>query len=169
MNIIRSNYCRLTNSKLLIVGAHLFSEWLFKEDHNELLEILNCMYQFLPLKEKAIVSFLNANHLRQRDKNYRTNPEYEKQLLASLADGIPFVYNRVYLAELYTGSAAKQTYEDALRNVIKVSSLEECQQMSTEQFLEPKVYINEHILGTHISSVNYKVIIETMRQQLEGE
>lgn len=169
VNIIRSNYCRLTNSTLLIVGAHLFSEWLFEKDHNELLEILNCMYQFLPLKEKAIVSFLNANHLRQRDKNYRTNPEYEKQLLASLADGIPFVYNRVSLAELYTGSAAKQMYEDALRNVIKVSSLEECQQMSTEQFLEPKAYINEHILGTHISSVNYKVIIETMKKRLEGE
>ena len=56
-----------------------------------------------------------------------------------------------------------------MRNVIKVSSLEEYQQMSTEQFLEPKAYINEHILGTHISSVNYKVIIETMRKQLEGE
>ena len=158
VKIIRSSYSCQVNSTLLIIGAYLTSGWVSGD--NELLEILNKMYEHLPLKEQSIICFLNAHHLRFRDDNYIKSHAYQKYLLDSLKNGVSFVKNRVYLAELYTKNDAKKMYQKAITNIIKVHSAEEIAQMPVEQFVEPQNFINEHILGTHITYLNYETLIE---------
>lgn len=158
IEIIRANYCCQVNSTLLIIGAYLASEW--SEGHNELLEILNKMYGYLPQKEKMIVHFLNAHHLRFRDPMYKCNPNYKMHLLKSLNGDTPFATNRRYLAELYAGDKAKEMYTEAMSNVVKVHSKSELEQMTIVQLVEPEAFINEHILGTHISYINYEILCD---------
>jgi len=157
VKIIRENYRYHTNSTLLIIGSYLTSEWIFGD--NELLEILNQMYSYLPEKEKAIVCYLNACQLRFKDEGYLSNPLYQKNLLESLKCKEAFVNNRVFLAELYEKEQSKKMFNEALTNIVKVYSYHDIERMTVEHFVEPQTFINEHILGTHISIVNHEILL----------
>ena len=61
--LIRAHYREQTNSTLLIIGAHLAQYW--GVDHNDFLDILNAMYDYLPTEEQAIISYLRAEEMRR--------------------------------------------------------------------------------------------------------
>lgn len=85
VRIIRENYRNAVSCRLLIIGAHIVSKWCFDDNHNDFLNLLNEMYPFLPAAEKGIISFLNAHHIRFRDRDhYQECPEYEPLLLKSI-------------------------------------------------------------------------------------
>jgi hypothetical protein len=129
-----------------------------------MLEMLNEMYEYLHPKEKAIISFLNARHLRFRDEAYAMNSDYQEYLYESLKYQGSFVNNRVYLAELYTKNKAarkaKLMYQEAINNVIKVFTAVDLKSMTDEHFAESQTFIDEYILGTHLSCVSYEILIE---------
>lgn len=126
-----------------------------------MLEILNQMSTFLPLREQSIVSYLNAHDLYMRNENYMESPAYEKFLLDSIEKSSePFVNNRMLLSKLYHGEKSEKLFKEALSNIITVNSLKEIKKMTIEDFINPKTYINEFITGTSISEINYQSILE---------
>ena len=50
--------------------------------------------------------------------------------------------------------------QEALDNITTVYSAEECEQITTEQFVDTDEFINEHILGAHMSYVVYETLLE---------
>lgn len=156
VNLIRSNYHKQISVDLLMIGAYLAIQWT--NHYNELLGILNFMEPCLPDREKAIVHYLNAYKLHIRDENYPSDPERQTELRTSLTFNIPFVNNRCLIAEYSTKEDAKKYYREALDNVQKVFSEEDIMKLPLEHFLEPQSFINEFILGTHISYINYEGI-----------
>lgn len=161
VQMIRENYRNAVSCRLLMIGAHIVSTWCFDSEQNDFLNVLNEMYPFFPAAEKGIVSFLNAHHIRSRDlEHYRKHPEYEALLLRSITENEACVMSRVYLAEFYSRCAkgkARKMRNAAASHTIKVYSMEELAQMTGESLASAEAYINEHILGTHISCVNYEL------------
>lgn len=151
-NVLRKNYKCCINSTLLIVGAWCISSWSSEE--NEMLEILNKMYPYLPEKEQAIVLYLNAYHLQCRYKEYEVLPSYRKYLLESIEKPVPFVFNRIDLSRLCKRDEGRELVKDAISNVVHVFGDEEpvLDSLTLEDF------INEHILGTHISPIVYGLL-----------
>lgn len=160
IKIVQENYPTYADYTALIIGAYLFSEWCV--GRNELLGELNQIIDGLPEKEKAIVYFLNANHLRHIDENYAKNPAYLHNLIKSTEIQIPFVRNWLWFSELQTSSEqAKVCISTANNNVQKVYSSQEISELLIEQMATPDFYINEHILGTHLSYAVYELLFKS--------
>ena len=159
LSIIRNCPDDILDFNLLTVGAFWSSEWECSV-HNEFLYILNSRMQKLSLQERSIVCYLNAYDLIFKDIQYKSNSKYERYLCESIKYWDGFVFNFTHLAELYTGKHSKELYEKALSNVICVKSIEEIKSMTSKDFINIQNYINEHILGTHISYINYELLIE---------
>lgn len=163
VNIIRSNYCAQISGELLIIGAYLATQWTSSE--NELLTILELMYEHMPNKEKAIIHYLKADRIYVKN-GLKENAEYLSELHKSLEfTDVLFVNNRRRIAELSSGNEARKYYREALSNVQKVYSQEEMSETtSLEDLLSPQSFINEFILGTYISSLTYEEIKEKMER-----
>ena len=157
VNIIRSNYHKLISGKLLIIGAYSATNWLSSQ--NELLAILELMYDHMPNTEKAIIHYLKADNIYVKN-SLKENSKYLFELHKSISfTDVPFVNNHRRIAEISSGSDAKKHYNTALLNIQKVYSEDEISELaSLEALLNPQSFINEFILGTHISSVIYEEI-----------
>ena len=156
VELIRANFHRCTSGQLLIIGAFLISTWL--PQVNDFLQVLNVMHASFPEREQAIIHYLNAYHMFMHEDNYRHNPDYYSELVKSTSFKTKFVYNHYRLAEITSGQAARNNVEEALQNVIKVYTYEELRGMTTDSLADPQEFINEHILGTHISQPNYELL-----------
>ena len=162
IRLIRDNYSRFVSISLLIIGAELIQGWT--DDDNEMLAILNNMYQFLPQKEKAIVCYLNATELITRGSRYpgdaeEQEKEIKKDLLKSMEYNVPFANNRIQLARISDPNTAQQLYREAAENIQETVTLHMIQKMSIEEFIDPDRYISEFILGTTTSEDMYKDLL----------
>ena len=166
IRIIRSNYPININVHLLYIGAYCISGWLI-EERNEMLDILNDMYLHLSNRDKSIVCFLNAYQLRFADKKYSHNPKYKEWLLDSIRLNDAVVKSRIYLAALYPQPMASEIYAEALARVQKVYEEKEIIEMGVEDFSNIDAFINEHILGTHISTLTLNMITNRIREYTE--
>jgi len=156
VKIIKMNCCLQMSGELLIIGAYLAIKWTYSR--NELLEVLNLMYDYFPDRDKAIINYLNALQIYTRDKRYKKNNAYWDELSKSIAFNTPFVYNRCKMAEIVDRNTAQKYYKDALENVKTVLTEQEIMQLPFEYFLNPQSFIEEHILGTDLSYENYDAI-----------
>jgi len=168
VNIIRDNYKNLINIRLLIIGADLSSSWIFHKK-NEMLCMLNCMYEVLPNVDKAIIDYLNAYDIAMRDKEYQENPYYEEYLLKSVATDVVFVKNRIALARLYATRplmriAARELLNQALTNVLEICTETEISTFEKKHFVDANRYINEFILGTTMSEYSYNALKSLLKE-----
>lgn len=164
VTIIRENYNRHVSVELLIVGA--YSSLFWTNSSNEMLEVLNLMSPFLPDKEKGIIHYLNAYKLRMIDCDYSSQQEYYEELYASLLSDVPFVNNRLKIAELLTGSDAQKYYAEAIDNVQEIFSEDKVSNISSECFLSIQSFIDEFILGTHVTRERYDEMVAKSNQNM---
>lgn len=150
VKIIRKNYKTAFNTTLLIIGSYLLTECF--SEKNEMLSVLNEIMQFLTEKEKAIVYYLNAVQIRARDNNYKSNELYKMYLQKSVEVNTPFVFNRVWLAQISAPETKRKLKAEAIKNIDIVNDFSEIEKMPVTVFTEPDFFINERILGTNISS-----------------
>lgn len=161
--LIQDNYPLYTDDSILIVGAYLISTW--NTGANKFLEILNEKCEKLPLKEQAIIYYLNACHLRFRDRNYKNNSAYAENLVKSIRTNVPFVRNYFSFAELQTTKEETgRLISIAAQNVQKVYSHKEQQQLSFKQLSTSQFFIKEHILGTHLTRQAYELMFGKIRR-----
>ena len=160
--LIRSHYHELTNSTLLIIGAHLAQYW--GVDHNDFLDILNAMYDYLPKKEQAIISYLRAEEmLRDYDFDYKNSAEYKQHLIDSVSKSdFPFVYNREKLAEVSPPEQEIALLQEAIAYTDVSVALAE--HIPDTYFCEPKAFIDEFILGTQVPYDRLRVLREKLER-----
>jgi hypothetical protein len=159
IQLIRQHGSTQCSTRLLAIGAHLISVWT--PESNDLLDYLMDRFASLTPEELAIAWFLKAQYLRFREPDFRTLPAYKACLTRSIAAySGHFVNNRLYYAELLPVPDAEKMHQEALRNIVSVSSPSEIAAMTLEQLTDPDLYIKEHILGTHISYAVYGVITQ---------
>ena len=163
IKLIRENSYRFLNIKLLFIGSHLIS--CDNYGRNDLLEILNILYPYFPDREKAIVSYLNAYDINMNQVSYgysydyRSDPQYKQYLIQSTQFDIPFVYNRMLLAEISSEEDAKRLYRKA-KGSVKVIYDDEPGETSLEEDIQPDGFIEEFITGTTISKEKYAELCE---------
>ena len=155
--LIRAHYREQTNSTLLIIGAHL-------AHHNDFLDILNAMYDYLPKKEQAIISYLRAEEmLRDYDFDYKNSAAYKQHLIDSVSKSdFPFVYNREKLAEVSPPKQAAALLREAIAYTDVSVALEE--HTPDAYFCEPKAFIDELILGTQVPYDRLRVLREKLER-----
>ena len=158
-NIVKNNVHTQISGDLLIIGAYSAIGWT--NPQNELLNVLNVMYPYFPDEGKAIIHYLNSNLIYTKT-NMKGNSDYLNELYKTLDYDVPFVNNRLRIAEHCPKESVKY-YAEALKNIQVVYSKEDVMQFPIEHFLQPRSFINEHILGTHISYVNYKTLSDKIK------
>ena len=111
------------------------------------------------MSDQAIVYYLNAHHLRRREKSYYRNPRYLENLRKSAEIAVPFVSNFLYLAELQVDKKSlKEVLDRAIANIQKVYSEDEIRQLTFEQLVSPQSFVEEFILQTHIPYARFESI-----------
>ena len=152
VKLIRENYKKHISLELLIIGAYSAIYWM--NSNTEMLKMLNLMRPFLPDYERAIIHYLNAYKMFMTDDDYLSKQEYRVELNASLIAGVPFVNNRLMIAEL-TGHEARKYYSEALDNVKEVFSENKNTDATVECLLNPQSFIKEFILGLYMCKKKY--------------
>ena len=163
IQIIRNYKDTYQNPTLLILGAYYLSYW-FHEQENDLLEDLNRMKERMTSEELAITYYLNAFHIQSTHPGFAKDPEYRKNLLLSIGYNVPFVNNRMLLAEISPLEEKQTFYVEALRNVIHVNTYSEIKSTPDEAYAEPDQFIGEFITGTHPNAAHYSQLLEDALQ-----
>lgn len=156
VKIIRNNYATVLDFNLLIIGAYLIIAWT--NDDNEILRLLNNIVNSTSNRERAIIHYLNAYSSYYNCLKCNQIDEVIFELKKSIIEDVPFVNNRYLLAQVSPVKEAKGYYAEAIENAQKVFSDEEIAELSTDYFLDPKVFIDEFILGTTMTMYRYNEI-----------
>ena len=163
VHILSDNLDIINDKKLLFIGSYL-SSYCFIRD-NIFLQTLNKNIENYSDANKSIIYYLNAIHIasitnnRETDKNYI---DYLKKSVA-LSSEIKFVNNRRYLAIVSNKKIALKLIEQALNNIVKVYSESELIAEKDTSLPNSENFINEFILGTHITHV----IFDDLKEKLE--
>lgn len=155
IDIIKKNSNLNIGLNLYYIAAYLCAEWL--SESNEFLVKLNNMMDKVEDKEKAIIYYLNAHALSCSSTNWRKCAEYRFFLLKSIqySKNIRFVNNKLDLANISKGREAENYLKEALINIEQVETKETLKNKTVDYWLSSQRFVNEFILGTHMSQEVY--------------
>ena len=124
--------------------------------------MLNLMLDFVEDKDKAIIYYLNANHISCNKTNWNNNEEYKMNLLNSVkySKSMKFVYNRVKLAYISQKGEAQRYMKEARENIEEIETAKSINLKSVDYWLSSQRYVDEFILGIKLTESVYKLIFE---------
>lgn len=155
IDIIRNNINLNKGLNLYYIAAYLSAEWI--PSSNEFLDTLNSMIDIVDDMDKAIIYYLNAYSLSWSMKNWRKCEKYRLYLLKSIqySKKKHFVNNRFDLAKVLQGKDTLKYMNEAMENIEKVETIETLKNKSINYWLSSQRFIDEFILGTHLSQEVY--------------
>lgn len=155
IDIIKRNSSLNEGLNLYFIAAYLCAEWM--PESNEFMEKLNSMIDIVDDKEKAIIYYLNAYYVSCFMENWKKSKKYRFYLIKSIeySKNIHFVNNRFDLASISQGKEALNYLKEAIQNVEKVETIETLKNKSVNYWLSSQRFIDEFILGTHLSQEVY--------------
>lgn len=155
INIIKENKHLNKGLNLFYIAAYLNSQWF--SESNEFLDKLNKMINFVENKDKAIIYYLNAHNLSCSIHNWKECKKYSFNLMKSIeySKNIHFVNNRFDMSNLLQGKEAIRYLKEANKNVDKVETIETLKSKSINYWLSSQRFIDEFILGTHLTKEVY--------------
>ena len=155
INIIRRNINFNEGLNLYYIAAYLSAELLLES--NDFLEKLNSMINVVKDNDKAIIYYLNAYSISCSMENWRNNENYKCNLLKSIehSKNINFVNNRFDVAKIFEGKEAEHYLAEALTNVEIVETKETLKTKTIDYWLSSQRFVDEFILGTHLSQEVY--------------
>lgn len=159
INLIEQNEDIIDGLNLYYVAAYLCVEWM--PDNHKFIDKLNCILSSVDDTAKAVIYYLNAYSLSYaNDSNdLQTYINHLKRSI-EFSKNIRFVNNRLDLAQVLSGDEDEKYKQDALENVESVFTETELSHINDEEWLKIKLnsqsYIDEFILGTHMTSVVYE-------------
>lgn len=157
--LIEQNEDIIEGFNLYYIAAYLCAEWM--PNNQKFIDKLNSMLNSADDAAKAVIYYLNAYSLSYIDDN-KVLEKYINILKQSveLSSNFRFVNNRLDLAHVLSGEEAKKYKQEALENVECVFTEEELSHINDEDWLKKRLnsqsYINEFILGTHMTSIVYE-------------
>lgn len=155
IDIIKRNSHLNEGLNLIYIAAYLCAEWM--PESREFIEKLNNMIDMVEDKDKAIIYYLNAYYLSCSIKDWKKCEKYRNNLINSIeySKDIYFVNNRFALANISEGKQALKYLKEASANVEKVETKDTLKTKSINYWLSSQRFINEFILGTHMSKEVY--------------
>ena len=137
---------------LLWLCAAEMSIYWEKESVNPALDLLKSNYDSLSHAEKAMFHYLQAKQIDLNSKISKThNTDYRNELERSVSFQTQFVYNRIALAQISSTARAMALYQEALSFVHHAETMDTFLLQMMEDELDPKIYLNEFVLGVSIS------------------
>ena len=156
LKIIQENYNLLQGYNLIYIAAYLNSLW--HVGNKFFINALNGMKVSMPFEDKSIVYYLNALEIRSNEPDNITEYKYFLEKSVECSQAIKFVNNRLDLASLLKGKAARDLIAEAIKNVREVLSDKQIAEKDIQYWLSSQHYIDEFILGTSISARKYNEI-----------
>ena len=90
-------------------------------------------------------------HIRLLKTNFESDPKNGGKTLMPRS-----VYPYYYLSRMSPPSEAQHLIDNALSNVKKVITEQDCQKRFIDELISYDSFVNENILGIEMSSVNYR-------------
>jgi len=155
IDIIKKNNNLSEGSNLYYIAAYICAEWM--PESKEFLDKLNSMIDMVEDKDKAVIYYLNAYYISCSVENWRKCKNYKFNLLKSVeySKSSNFVNNRFDLANISEGEEKQKYLEEAIKNVEKVETKETLNNKTIDYWLSSQRFIDEFILGTHLSEEVY--------------
>lgn len=155
IEIILQNSNLIEDLNLYYVAAYLCAEWM--PERTLFLEKLNGMLEEVGDRDKAIIYYLNAHYYSRTEEAWRESEKYKWYLLKSVehSGNCKFVNNRLDLARVSQAKEARQYLEDAHSRVIEVLTEEDLANISLDYRLSSQSFVDEFILGTHMTQQIY--------------
>lgn len=155
IDIIKRNSNLIEGIDLYYVAAYLCAEWI--SGANEFLERLNSIIHMVEDKDKAIIYYLNAHAISCSEENWRKCDKYRDNLVKSIdySTNYKFVNNRLGLSAISVGEEERNYLKEAIANVEKIETKETLMSKTIDYWLSSQRFIDEFILGTHLSQEVY--------------
>lgn len=155
IDIIKRNSNLNEGLNLYYIAAYLCAEWVYES--NDFLEKLNSMIDMVEDKDKAIIYYLNAYYICCTTKDWKTNEKYKYSLLKSIeySKDVNFVNNRFDLANILKGKEAQSYLKEAMENIEEIESKVTLDHKTVDYWLSSQRFVDEFILGTHLSQEVY--------------
>ena len=151
--VLQDNLDIINNLNLLFIGSYLTSYCHY--DKNIFLQLLNKNVKRYNIEKQSIIYYLNAMHIIATKDNWKNSFDYVEYLKKSveLSSSFRFVNNKLYLSEVSNKEEALKLLKQAINNVVHIYSKEELSISNNDNVPNCAMYINEFILGTHITYV----------------
>mgnify|MGYP003505542267 CR=1 FL=1 len=147
-------YPKMPDVRLAILGAYLSSTWLSSRA-NPFLQQLNAHVGQVDKHTEAIIHYLNAYDIYAKQTNPYP-PHYKEELEKSVSLSSRFVYNRLRLSEVTSGSRKKALIQEAIEHVEEIWSESDLLQSNYDSELHYDGYVSEFILGISISDYEFR-------------
>ncbi|MBQ7926218.1 MAG: hypothetical protein IJ335_07980 [Lachnospiraceae bacterium] len=156
INIIERNSNLIEGLNLYYIAAYLSVE--LRLESNVFLEKLNSMIDMVKDEDKAIIHYLNTYFISCSVENWRTSESYRCNLLESIeySKNSKFVNNRFDFSKILEGKGAEEYLREAMENVEIVETKETLETKSINYWLSSQRFVDEFILGTHLSQEAYQ-------------
>jgi len=153
LKLVQENYNLLQGYNLVYIAAYLNSLW--HAGNKFFIDALNETEASMSFENKSIVYYLNALEIRSNEP--RNMSEYKNFLEKSVecSQAIKFVNNRLDLANILKGKAARDLMEEAVKNISEVLSDKHIAERDIQYWLSSQYYIDEFILGTVVSAKKF--------------
>lgn len=137
------------------IACYLSSTWVGEK--NVFLDRLNEVVDMANNEDKAIIYYLNAYHIFNLNDYSNLRSKYMENILRSIeySKDICFVNNRLDYANICPREEAHIFLREAKNNVQQIETKETLETKGIEYWLSSRRYVNEFILGTHLSLESY--------------
>lgn len=161
--ILKDNYSKYKDFRMAVLTTFLISTW---ENYrkNDFITELNSFLEGADDEQKAIIYYLNAYDIFMHSEIVNKKDEYIELLNKSVDLNTKFVYNYYRLAQVSNKRQAKRLIKKALLNIARVYSDSECEGLQLSDFISYESFLNEKILGTTLTRVNYLEISTFMKK-----
>lgn len=150
LKLVQENYNLLQGYNLMYISAYLNSLW--HVGNQFFMNALNETKASMSFENKSIVYYLNALEIRSNESRNITEYKYFLEKSVECSQTIKFVNNRLDLAGVLKGKAAKELMTEAIKNVSEVLSDKQIAEKDVQYWLSSQYYIDEFILGTIVSA-----------------
>lgn len=152
--ILKDSYSKYKDFRIAVLTTFLISTW---ENYrkNDFITELNSFLEGADDEQKAIIYYLNAYDIFMHREIVNKRDEYIELLNKSVSLDTKFVYNYYRLAQVSNKRQAKRLIKKALLNIERVYSDSECEGLQLSDFVSYESFLNEEILGTTLTRVNY--------------
>ena len=157
VKLVDNNSCIIQGFNLFFIAAYINSVWHIK--NQSFLVRLNKEIANLNDYNKSIIYYLNALDIKYSDETDRQKYINFLHKSVECSKNIKFAYNRLELYRVL-GTSDIDLFEEAKRNVVEVNTYDSLKEKNTDWWLSSQRYINEFILGTHISDSNYNAFFK---------
>ena len=156
ISIIKKNQNLIEGLNLYYIAVYLSAEWE-PESTTYYLKEFNGIIDRVEDKDKAIIYYLNAYYISCSVENWQKCEKYRFNLLKSVeySRNIKFVNNWFDLANIVEEKEGQNYLKEAISNVEKVETKETLKNKTINYWLSSQRFIDEFILGTHLSEAVY--------------